>query len=186
MTVRLYAAATGRCVAGNRRANYETQQRRVETDFAAGVRFALDRANDEARAFVPAYRRTSEAFVAAGPLESDDPLRTFIDEIKRYFDNQDGWELRSDSPEAALLEGLSGTEIDGLPETAVEQIHDANEQSVVQTPSYARAAAVVRQLGPSGGDSHTIVVSNDDTVSHVEWDVLLELSPDIDRLSLVR
>lgn len=106
--IRIYAATTGNCIAGDRREYSDAEQNRVESDFRTGVRFVIDERRTEIRGFVPAYRGTQEAFYAVFS-SNDSPVTAveFVEAVRNFFQQVDNWSVRYDTADGRLLEVLS-------------------------------------------------------------------------------
>lgn len=122
---RIYAAAGGQCLVRDTPAVDEAERRRVLRDFHAGVRLVVDPERREVRGFVPARRRSPEAFFAAVrvPDESDESsLETFYGVVAAEFDRRDHWEIRTDTPEGEAFDG--GRPITGGTEAVAATLAD--------------------------------------------------------------
>ncbi|WP_434531603.1 hypothetical protein ACODNH_19875 (plasmid) [Haloarcula sp. NS06] len=159
------------------------QQQRIEADFAAGIQFAMDWTNSEIRAFVPAQRKSPEAFFAAGSFESADNIQSFTDEIRVHFDSHDGWAIRCDTSTGPFLEYFDDEP--GCEELSLmgdEWSLSNPDRAVVRVPSYPLAGAAVDELMSIEGN-YTIVVSETNSIDHIDWDIMIVVTEKAERPS---
>lgn len=177
---RIYAAAGGQCLVRDTPDVDEDERQRVLRDFHAGVRLVFDPERREVRGFVPARRRSPEAFFAAVqiPDESDEsPLETFSGAVSAEFDRRDHWEIRTDTPEGEAIEdgrpnaGGSGT-------VAAELVDRLRERSPTEPPitvgvdGFGTALGIIEDILEDGTaiqpGTGPLVVTREPEIDHLD------------------
>jgi hypothetical protein len=116
---RIYAAASGECLVRDSAAVDEAERSRIEHDFYAGVRLVVDPDHEEVRVFIPAKRRSDEAFFAVVDIgDTAAPLETFRTVVEAEFSERPGWSIRDDTPEGRLFQGLGRHDANLPPDVA--------------------------------------------------------------------
>lgn len=183
MELRVYAGTTGDPIAGDRQGDYSAQQARVEADFIAGVRLAVDEPRGEIRGFVPADRGSQEAFVAAMSVPDGEPLDTsaFVRAVRDLFEGVDGWRIRTGTPEGCLFEALGSEPADSRePRLPVAPVR-GGEQVRAAAPNLTTAAdelGAVRASLADTGIPRKYIISLSRTVEHTDVDLFVHVSGD--------
>lgn len=185
MELRVYAATTGDAIAGDRHGDYAAERARVEADFIAGVRLAVDEPRGEIRGFVPADRGSQEAFVAAMSVPEDEPLETsaFVRAVRDLFEGVEGWRIRTATPEGRLFDALGSAPADGRdPRVPVAPIRDG-QQVRAGAPDLTTAARELRAVRSSLADTgapRTFIISLSDSVERTDAGLLVHVASDYD------
>jgi hypothetical protein len=186
---RVYAATTGRCLAGEADGANPEERERVEHDLASGVRLVVDEVAGEVRGFVPVDRGSYEAFCATTMFAEGVPVRIeqYVARVEAVFDTRERWEIRYDTPEGAILRKFAATN----EQTA--ETYDAFKNDLersggperIGVPGYKSAVETIcdyhdppRAAGDKEGQTSLISVSS--TVDHITSDLLVHVSQEYD------
>jgi len=185
MELRVYAGTTGDPIAGDRQGDYAAERARVEADFIAGVRLAVDEPRGEIRGFVPADRGSQEAFVAAMSVPEGEPLETraFVRGVRDLFEGVEGWRVRTDTPEGRLFDALGSAPAENPdPRVPVAPIREG-QQVRAGAPDLTTAASELRAVRSSLGDTATLrnyIISLSDNTEHTDAGLLVHVSGDFE------
>lgn len=182
---RVYAATTGRCLAGKRDEEYGSEQERVRQDFASGARLVVNERRREIRGFVPVDRDSSEVFfVAVSFVESEEmTIKKYCSTVNKIIEKNDRWRVREGPPEGKLPEYL----IESVENPGDIELADGIDQSLrVGVPGYRAAAGHIVRFHSNSDDlvptatSNVSVISLTRTHSHIDNDSLIHVSGEYD------
>lgn len=181
-SIRIYAATTGYCIAGDRQSIQPEEQKRVESDFTSGTRFVLDKELNEIRCFVPAHRQSQEPFYAvqSGPSRESVTINLFINSLSEFFDQRDQWSIRFDSAWGSILKTdfySSESQISRYT-PIINSIQ--NSKKCVGVPDYKTAMKELYSLVTNdlAEDGSVFVIGNSTSIEHVPYSILYHVSND--------
>lgn len=179
---RVYAATTGRCLAGERNVDYKNEQHRIEQDFASGIRFVVDNVRNEIRGFVPVDRGSREAFFFITVFSESEPvsISQHLSIMAECFEQRDRWQIRTNTPEGRLVEWLQDATNGKL---EVERSYPVDDNTYVKIPDYRTAAFQLvefcsQSLSTESVDDRIAAISLSKSINHMDYDILFHVASD--------
>lgn len=174
-TLRVYAATTGDCVAGDQRGAFDAQRRRIEQDFSTGVRFVIDETIGEIRCFHPVALNSKQAFYIVHESEPEPNPLHLIDDVKSLFEGHDDWGIQSELSTGPLLEALSSNDTP-QPSDSITLQNQNGDTIQFGAPDYEHAGKLVRATRQRSQSPAIYVVGTTLQIQHIEPNLVAHVS----------
>lgn len=171
--VRVYAAATGRCLFRDTADFNEAEQNRVSRYFRDGVRLAIEPHQQRVLGLLTIVRSTEEPFFFVADCDSQRPICDFYEQVHATCNARLSWDINFDRDESSALRTVV-SEQKPPNELAVQALSENLSQSEPTKTYYneythavSTLSAVTRATDVDTMASGRILLSRDESISEL-------------------